>query len=116
MGNSESSGTQQAQTGSSPIIDAKALLSGGDEKGAWDVLNRGACNGNVMACYDAGYMLIQGIGCNRNMFYGLALIDQGMKLEAQSNELIWKSDGSVTELIDPQSMNLSCLLRIHFFF
>ena len=112
MGNSESSeqGQKQKDTGTSPIIEAKSLLSKGDVAGAFSVLKEGAENGNVMACFDCGFMMIQGIGCKKDLKEGLELMEKGRKLEKQSRSMNWKSDGSVTELFEPQTMELSGLL------
>ncbi len=48
------------------IIEAKSLLSNEDEVGALAVLKKAAAWGNVMACYDAGFMIIQGIEVPHN--------------------------------------------------
>ena len=95
---------QQENLGISPIIQAKSLLSNGDEAGALAVLKEAAESGNVMACYDAGFMMIQGIGCDVDCYGGLELISKGMKLEKELEDLSWKSDGSATELLEAQSM------------
>ena len=104
---------QQEDTGVSPIIAAKSLLSSGDVEGAFDVVREAADDGNVMACYDAGFMMIQGIGCKMNwqrgVERGLELICKGRELEEHSEGLSWKSDGSVTEVIGPQTMDLAGL-------
>ncbi len=103
---------KQKDTGTSPIIEAKSLLSKGDVAGAFTVLKEGAENGNVMACYDCGFMMIQGIGCKRDWEEGLELIYKGVKLEEESPDMSWKSDGSVTELFEPQKMNLNRLFLL----
>ena len=95
---------QQKDLGTSPIIEAKSLLSNGDEAGAFAVLKKAAESGDVMACYDAGFMMIQGIGCDKDLRGGLELMSKGTKLEGDSEDLSWKSYGSATELIEPQSM------------
>ena len=69
---------KREKQGTSPIIEARSLLSNGDEAGALAVLRKAAESGNVMACYDAGFMMIQGIGCEKNWRGGLEL------------EIIWK--------------------------
>ena len=56
---------EKRDLGISSIIEAKSLLSNGDEAGALAVLKKAAKNGDVMACYDAGFMMIQGIGCDK---------------------------------------------------
>ena len=91
----------------SPIIEARSLLSNGDEGGALDVLREAAGVGNVMACYDCGFLMIQGIGCEKDRKGGLALLAQGRKLEEQEDDTAWKSDGSATDVLGPQSMDLS---------
>ena len=102
--------------GNSPIIEAKSFLSNGDKTGAFAVLKKGAENGDVMACYDAGFMMIQGIGCDVDLKGGLELMSKGMNFEGVSEDLSWKSDGSATELLEPQSMfigsefSLMCLI------
>ena len=107
---------QEQDPGISPIIQAKSLLSNGDEAGAFSVLKKAAESGDVMACYDAGFMMIQGIGCDVDCNGGLELMSKGMKLEEDSEDLSWKSCGSATELIGPQSMfiggefSLMCLI------
>ena len=93
----------------SPIIEAKSLLSNGDEAGAFDVLKEGAEDGNVMACFDCGFMMIQGIGCERDCEGGFELMGKGVELEKQSSNMNWKSDGSASELFKPQSMSLNSL-------
>ena len=95
---------QQKKKKLSPIIEAKSLLSNGDEAGALAVLKKAAESGDVMACYDAGFMMIQGIGCDEDWKGGLELMSKGMKLEEKSEDLGWKSYGSATELIEPQTM------------
>ena len=99
-----------------PIIEAKSLLSNGDEAGAFAFLKKAADCGDVMACYDAGFMMIQGIGCEKDLRGGLELMCKRMKLDKESEDLNWKSDGSATELLEPQSMfiggvfSLMCLI------
>ena len=79
---------------------------------AFSVLKEGAENGNVMACFDCGFMMIQGIGCEKNWRGGLELISKGVKLEKESKDTSWKSDGSISELFEPQSMDLVCLFLL----
>ena len=97
---------QQEDTEISPIIEAKTLLSQGDEAGAFGVLKKGAENGTVMACFYCGFMMMQGIGCEMDWEGGLELISKGVELGKESSGMSWKSDGSVSELFEPQSMNL----------
>ena len=103
---------KQEDTGTSPVIEAKSLLSKGDVEGAFAVLKEGAENGNVMACFDCGFMMIQGIGCKNNRDGGFQLISKGVKLEEESKDVSWKSNGSVTELFKPQSVDLGRLFFI----
>ena len=107
---------QQEHTGISPIIEAKSLLSNGDVAGAFGVLKKGAESGDVMACYDSGFMMIEGIGCGVDWRGGLELMGRGKKLEEETEDMSWKSNGSVSELFEPQSMfiggefSLMCLI------
>ena len=100
---------KQEKQGTSPIIESRSLLSNGDEKGALAVLRKAAGVGNVMTCYDCGFLMIQGIGCEEDWRGGLVLLAQGRKLEEKEENCVWKSDGSATDVLGPQSMNLSCL-------
>ena len=100
---------KQNKQGTSPIIEARTLLSNGNVRGAFAVLREGADGGNVMACYDCGFMMIQGIGCEKDWKGGLELIERGRKLEEQEENEGWKSGGSATDVLGPQSMNLSGL-------
>ena len=111
MGNKISS----KDTGTSPIIESKSLLSRGKAKRAFAVLREGAENGNVMACFDCGFMMIQGIGCEKNLKGGLKLISKGVELEKESSDMSWKSDGSVSELFEPQSMDFDGWLLLMIF-
>ena len=103
---------QREDTGISPIIEAKSLLSYGDVDETFAVLKEAAENGNVMACFDCGFMMIQGIGCKKDMKGGLELISKGVELEKESSDMSWKSDGSSSELFEPQSMDLNRLLLL----
>ena len=105
MGNSVSS----EDTSTSPIIEAKSLLSSGNKEGAFAVLKKAADEGNVMACYDVGFMMIQGIGCKEDRKGGFEMFDKGIELKEHEEDMRWKSDGSVTEVIGPQSMDLESL-------
>ncbi len=93
----------------SPIIEAKSLLSKGDAEGALTVLREAAFGGNAMGCFDAGFMMIQGIGCEKNLEEGWKLLERGCELVRDSKDDFWRGDGSVSELFEAQSMNLSCL-------
>ena len=61
----------------SPIIEAKSLFTKGDVEQAFGVVREGALRGNVMACFDAGFMMIQGIGCVKDWEGGLELLKKG---------------------------------------
>ena len=100
---------QQEDTSTSPIIEAKSLLSSGDKKKAFGVLKKAADGGNVMACFDVGFMMIQGIGCWMNREGGFEMFDKGVELKGHEEDMRWKSDGSATEVIGPRSMDLHCL-------
>ena len=103
---------KQEDTGGSPIIEAKSFLSQGDEAGAFGVLKKAAEHEDVMACFDCGFMMIQGIGCKQDWREGLKLLSKGVELEKESEDMSWKSDGSASELFEPQSMNLSSLFLL----
>ena len=96
-------------TGTSPITQAKSLFSSGDVEGAFTVLKEAALGGNAMACFDAGFMLIQGIGCEKSWKRGWELLKKGWELAKDSKDDCWRTDGSVSELFEPQSMVLKCL-------
>ena len=102
----------QKKKNNSPIVKAKSLLSNGEEERAFVVLKEAAERKDVMACYDCGFMMIQGIGCERDWEGGLKMIGKGRKLEKKSDNMSWKSNGSVTELLGPQSMNMKCLFLV----
>ena len=104
MGNQESSKTDDLEDIST--VEPKELLSNGDVTRAFKVLTKRAENGDAIACYDCGFMMVQGIGCKEDLKKGLELMEMGMKLEENPSELSWKSDGSVTELFEPQKMDL----------
>ena len=103
---------KQKRQRTSPVIEAKSFLSQGDEAGAFGVLKKAAENGDVMACYDCGFMMIQGIGCEKNLEGGLKLLSKGVELEKESSDMSWKSDRSASELFEPQSMDLSGLFLL----
>ena len=100
---------EEVNTGTSLIKQAKSLFSKGDVKGAFGVLRGAALGGNMMACFDAGFMMIQGIGCERDREGGVELLKKGYSLVRDSKDDCWKEDGSVSELFEPQSMDLSGL-------
>ena len=57
-----------------------------------------------MGCYDVGFVMIQGIGCEEDL-KGLELIaKRGMKHEEESGNMSWKSSGSVTDAVEPKTM------------
>ena len=103
---------QQKKRRTSPIIKAKSLLSNGDEGGAFGVLKKGAESGDVMACYDSGFMMIEGIGCGVDWRGGFELMGRGRELEEETEDMSWKSNGSVSELFEPQSMDLYSLFLL----
>ena len=88
----------------SPIAEAKFLYSHGYKIKGIATLKRAATNGNVMACYDYGFIMIQGIECKKDLEGGLKLISKGKKLEEEQEGMSWKSDGSITEFFEPQTM------------
>ena len=79
-------------------------------KGAFAVLKKSALEGNVMACFDAGFMTIQGIGTRGGLKGGWKLLKKGCDLVRDSKDDCWKGDGSVCELFEPQLMDLKGLL------
>ena len=95
--------------------EAMSLLLNGDAAGAFALLKEKAESGNIIACYDAGFMMMQGIGCESNLQEGLKYMEKGMKLEEDDKSRIWKSDVSVTKLGVRQSTDLSCLLLRNMF-
>ena len=103
---------KQKRQRTSPIIEAKSLLSQGDKAGAFGVLKKAAEHEDVMACYDCGFMMIQGIGCEEVLWEGLKLLSKGMELEKESEDMSWKSDGSVSELFEPQTMDFNSLFFV----
>ena len=99
------------QHGLSPINEAKSLLSSGDAEGALGILKKAADEGDVMACFDGGFMMIQGIGCDMDRKGGLKLMRKGEELkEKMKDDDLWKHDGSVTDVMDEQTMNFVGLL------
>ena len=53
-----------------------------------------------MACYDCGFMMIQGIGCEKDWEEGLDLMNKGVRLEKESEDMSWKSDGSASDCLN----------------
>jgi len=101
---------QEINARTSPIIQAKYLFSKGDVEGTFAVLKEGALSGNAMACFDAGLMMIQGIGCGKDLKGGLLLLKKGCEVVKGSKDDCWKGDGSVSELFEGLSMDLGGLL------
>ncbi len=100
---------QEINTEISPTIRAKSLFSKGDVEGSFAVLKEAALAGNVMACFDAGFMMIQGIGCNVDLKGGMELLKKGCELVRDSKDDCWRANGSVSELFKPQSMVMRSL-------
>ncbi len=100
------------QHGLSPINEAKSLLSNGDAEGALGVLKKASDEGDVMACFDGGFMMIQGIGCEMDKFGGVSLMKKGEQLKEKMKDDYddWKYDGSVTDVLDELTMSLRSLL------
>ena len=97
------------EASTSPIIEAKSFFTKGDVEQAFGVVREGALRGNVMACFDAGFMMIQGIGCEVDWSEGLKLLEKGCSLMRDSKDDCWRRDGSLSELFESQSMNSSGL-------
>ena len=75
-------------------------------EGAFAVLKEAALGGNAMACFDAGYMMIQGIGCVKDLEKGMGLLKKGYELAKDSKNARWKEEESVCKLFEPQPMFL----------
>ena len=103
---------QEISTEISPITQAKSLFSNGDVEGAFAVLREAVLKENAMACFDSGFMMIQGIGCERDKRGGWGLLKKGFSLVKELEDDCWKVNGSVSELFEPQSMDLSCLFCV----
>ena len=103
------------QRRTSAINSAKSLLSNGDAEGALAVLKKAADEGDVMSCFDGGFMMIQGIGCEMDVEGGLELMKKGeeLKEKMKDDDDWWKYDGSVTGVMDEQTMDLRGLLLIY---
>ena len=100
---------QHINTGTSPIIQAKSLFSNGDLEGALTVVKQAALGGNVMACFDAGFMIIQGVGCEKDWREGIELLKRGCEIVRDLKDDCWRTDGSVSELFESQTMDLNRL-------
>ena len=123
MGNTESSVQDSAQqqqesiatlSGSSSFIRAKPLFSKGHVEGAFAVLREAALEGNVVACLDAGFMMMQGIGCEKDWKGGWELLKKGSSLVGDSKDDCWKRDQSVSVFFEPQSMDFNSLFSCGF--
>ena len=99
--------SEQGKTTS--IMKAKSLFTKGDVERAFAVLKEAASRGNVMACFDAGFMMIQGIGCEKDWKGGMTLLEKGCRLVRGLRDDCWRRDGSLSELFESQSMDLNCL-------
>ena len=96
--------SQQMDTRTSPINESKTPLTEWDKEGDLSVLKKATESGNVMGCYDTGFVMIQGIGCEEDLKGGLELIaKRGVKHE-ESGDTSWKSSGSATDVVEPQTM------------
>ena len=105
---------QEINAETSPITQSKSILSNGDVEGAFAVLKEAVLGGNAMACFDAGFMTIQGMGCKRDLKEGTELVRKGCELVKDLKDCCWKENGSVSELFEPQSMNLNGLFLCGF--
>ncbi len=85
-----------------------------DAEKAFAALQKSASQGNVMACYDVGFMMIQGIGCRKNRKEGFEMMKRGSEFERNEKDLSWKSENSVTKLIGPQKLLLMRLFWMDF--
>ena len=103
---------EQKKQRMSCITEAKSLLSKGKEEEAFGVLVRAAWGGDVMACYDSGLMMVQGIGCYQDAAGGIEMLSKWRKLEKESKNTNWKLDGSVTELFEPRELYLHSLFPL----
>ena len=110
MGNSQSS--QNRDEEASSLKNQEIFLSHEEAENVLCVLKDRALEGNVMACYDAGFMMIQGIGCWRDWREGLKLIIRGSDLEENEEDESWKLVESVTKRIEPQIMFLRGLFFV----
>ena len=62
------------------IMKAKSLFSNGDVERAFAVLKKSSLKGDGLACFDAGFMMIQGIGCERDCEGVMKLLGKGCDL------------------------------------
>ena len=114
MGNEQSSkhkskkskSKQKKETGPSPIPTAKALISNGDMEGAVAALKGALSSENPMVHYDYGFMMMQGIGCYKDIVRGISMMNEGHHYEDPDDQS-WRADGSITELLPPQKVCLA---------
>jgi len=99
----------------SVIAEAKKFLSKGDLPRTFDILSKGAEKGDVMACFDAGLILLKGVGSFHDEKEGLKLIKRGMELKKAQPKEDWSSEGSVIEAMKMDSLELNCLFLVTFF-
>ena len=78
---------QEDSTIISLILEEMSLFSNRDLKGTFAVLREDALRGNVMTCFDVCFMIVQGIGCEKN----------------------WKGDGSGRKINEHDKVSLSGL-------
>ena len=72
-------------------------------------MREGVDEGDVVRCCDCVFMMIEGTEFEKDGEGGLELIEKGRKLEEEEGDEGWKSDGSATDVLEPQSMDLSRL-------
>ena len=89
---------KQEQLFLSPTVKAKQLLSNGDNVGAFFALIEGKESGNVMTLFDLGFLMIQGIGCKKDVKEGMKVMKEGLKLAKLWEDDSWKQDESITSL------------------
>ncbi len=95
----------------SPTVKAKQLLSNGDNVRAFSVLIEGKESGNVMALLDLGFLMIQGIGCKKDMKEGMKTMKEGFELAKLWEDDGWKQDESLTSLFSGVKMCLYGLFQ-----
>ena len=61
-------------------MKAKSLFSNGDVERAFAVLKKSSLKGDGLACFDAGFMMIQGIGCESDCEGVMKLLGKGCDL------------------------------------
>ena len=77
-----------------------------------------------MAYFDLGFMYIQGIGCDKNVVYGLDLIKKGNALVKTQQNDDWFFYGSATDCLEAQTVDLNrlfirkayCIIVLFIFF